>query len=60
MDRDFGCKTETAVETPHLSIIYVVVALHRDAKVVNGLLFVDGIAVCPHLKVRGQAAVTES
>ena len=53
MDRDFGCKTETAVEAPHLSIIYVVDTLHGDAKVVNGLLFANGIAVCPHLEVRG-------
>ena len=45
VERYLRGNAETSIEAPRLSIIYVVDALHRDAEIVDGLLFVDGITV---------------
>ena len=50
---------ETAVEAPHLSIIYIVGALHGDAEVVDGLLFIDGVTILNHLKFGLQPTVAQ-
>ena len=60
MDGDFGCQTEAAVDVPQSSAIHIIYTLHGDAKVVDGLMLADGITAGSHLKVRGQAAVTET
>ena len=60
MDGYFGCETETAVDAPQSFAIHIIYTLHGDAKVVDGLLFADGITIGTRLKVRDQAAVIEA
>ena len=59
-DGNLGCHTEAAIDAPPLSTIHIIYTLHGDAKEVDGLLLADGVSVGSHLKVRGQAAVTET
>ena len=45
IERNLRGNAETSVEAPRLSITYIIDALHGNAEVVDGLLFVDGITV---------------
>jgi hypothetical protein len=53
MDGYFGCETEAAVDAPQSFAIHIIYTLHGDAKVVDGLLFADGITIGTRLKVGG-------
>ena len=59
-DRNIGGQAKSAIETPLLSAIHIIDALHREAKVVDGLQLVDSISVKAHLILRLQMAVSQS
>ena len=53
MDGYLGCKTEAAVDAPLSSVIHIIYTFQGNPKVVDGLLFADGITIGTRLKVGG-------
>ena len=45
VERNLRGNTETSIETPRLSTIYIIGTLQGDAEVVDGLLLIDSITI---------------